>query len=62
MNNPWISAIMSILREIYDLTQLNNINNSQTEILFEIDTLFKALGISSINEIIPNGILKAYQT
>ena len=60
--NPWIKANLEILREIYDYAFANNINNSQTEILMEIDTLFKSFGINNINEITHCGFLKASQT
>lgn len=59
VTNPWVHAILSILREIYDFSATKNINNSQSEILQEIEILFKALGINNLNEVLPNGFIKA---
>ena len=59
VQNPWINAILSIQREIYDYSHANNIANQQGEILLEIEALYKALGISNLNDVQPTGILKA---
>jgi CCR4-NOT transcription complex subunit 1 len=42
-NNPWVKAILEILREIYDFGQANN--QTYGDVIMEIDALYKAFGI-----------------
>jgi len=50
---------MSILSEIYDLTQLMHNKQSNADHLMEIDSLFKALNVQNSAEIKPHGILQS---
>ena len=50
---------MSILSEIYEMSQLMHNKNSNADHLMEIDSLFKALNVQNSAEIKPHGILQS---
>jgi CCR4-NOT transcription complex subunit 1 len=65
LRNPWMSTLLSILREMHNLSSINspgqpNIPNS-TEYLPEIDLLFKTLNVQNLAIIKPHGILENLQ-
>lgn len=48
VSNPWVNAILQVMREIYaDST----ITAHRDEIKMEIESLFKALNVSNLNDI-----------
>ena len=63
VQNPWLSGILQILREIIDCLQMPNMKviKDKEEIESELVFLFKTFQIQNINEIIPSGTLKAAQ-
>ena len=63
VQNPWLSGILQILREMIDCLQMPNMKilKDREEIESELVFLFKSFSIQNINEIIPSGILKASQ-
>lgn len=60
--NPWIKANLEVLREIHDWAFANNQEGNQDEILFEINSLCRSLGLNTITEIKDSGFLKAIFT
>ena len=60
VSNPWVNAILQVMREIYaDATLVQH----KDEIKMEIESLFKALNVSNLNDIpvLPIGLLSACQ-
>ena len=59
--NPWLSSILQILREIIDCLQLPGMKvlKDKEEIESELVFLFKSFNIQNVNDILPSGILKA---
>jgi hypothetical protein len=54
-----VKANLEILKEIYDWGYSNNQNTQNSDILMEIDSLFKTFNINHANEIAHTGFLKA---
>jgi len=51
LQNPWVKANIEILREIYDWSYQNNQGNANSDIIMEIDGLFKTFNINHPQEI-----------
>ena len=59
VSNPWVNGILQVMREIYaDATLVQH----KDEIKMEIESLFKALNVSNLNDIpvLPIGTLSAF--
>ena len=48
VQNPWVNAILQVMREIYGDTM---VVAHKDEIKMEIESLFKALNVSNLNDI-----------
>lgn len=49
--NPWVKAILEVLKEIYDWAAMNHQIADPTEVIMEIDGLFKSFNINNANDI-----------
>jgi CCR4-NOT transcription complex subunit 1 CAF1-binding domain len=56
--NPWIKAILDILREIYEYAAQNNQNNQNLDIMHEIESLFRIFSVNT-HHTDTQGFLKA---
>ena len=56
--NPWVKANLEIIKEIYESCGPNSNVNPNNDILMEIDSLFKTLGLN-VQDVQHQGFLKA---
>ena len=60
--NPWMHSLLSILKEIYDLSQTTPAKPGTDDERLEIESLFKAVNVGQVHDVKPHGILSTLQS